>query len=375
MLTSKKIILAALTASSLISGCIEDTDIQETGESTGENVNYTDLNATSGAKVYLDLTSAHTVTENENWHISYQKYIGFNLNGGISGSGSVMGCLAQEYPALYNGNGAPVVAEFEKLTAENTLADFNAIDINSCTTMVEDSVNTYITMDDWLEASYGPSGPSFSAKANSSNGWIISSATLDGTQAPEAYGRVRVSEVTYTSNPATRQLKFGVELWNAGTQAFDAESITTNAIDFSTGKAYWDMETNTKVTSTDNWELSIEAVGQSWNIQVNSGISGSGHAMVGLVILPSGHANDVLDPTDTSEVYRFFSDSVAGALSSPANFGPLHYNVYGTHDMTPTFAHYLIQDAGRTFKVQVLNNYGENGDQASGKLYIRYEEL
>ncbi|PID43712.1 MAG: hypothetical protein CSB48_04790 [Proteobacteria bacterium] len=363
--------VAVMAAGVLLVGCGSDND----DNGSNKNVNYVSVDAVSGEKVFLDLSGGQTVAKDGSWDISYQKYKGYGLNGGDAGTGSVQGCVAMVYPGLYDADGAPVVAEFEMLTAENTLADFNKVNSESCTDFESDLLHTQIAMDDWLSAAYGPAGPSFTARDEPGNGWIISSATLDASGSPEAYGRVRVAEVNYASSPVTRQLKFAVELWNSGTQAFDTETIATDFLDFTNGRAYWDMETNSAVTENDDWELSVEAVGQSWNIQVNSGVSGEGQAHVGLIVIPEGSAFDVTDPTDLSQVYKWFNDSTDGALSKPGNFGPMQYNVHGTHDMVPTFSSYLVKDGDEVYKVQVLSNYGEDGKSASGTLYIRYEML
>lgn len=346
-----------------------------------DNASYTELDASSGAKIYLDLISGHTVAAEENWHIAYQAFSGFSLNGGISGSGSVTGCLAQEYTALYDANSNVVATEFNTLTQANTLGDFLAIDASSCTSMVSDNFQIRIPQDDWLQACPPFScgnftlSPKFKALDEPSNGWIIRSAALNGSSEHE-YARVRVAEVNYSSDPSTRQLKFAMEYWNTATQSFNAEEISSNYIDFTNGKAYWDLETNAQTTANDKWEFSIVRTDdREWMLQLNSGASGSGLTGIGQVRIGSGIAIDVTDPTDSSQVHPFLTDIAVGALSTPGDFGPLQYNVDGDLGLTPTFAHYLIHDGSHTFKVQIISNTGENNDKNSGSLYIRYDEL
>ncbi|PIE17317.1 MAG: hypothetical protein CSA66_06120 [Proteobacteria bacterium] len=327
------------------------------------------LEATGSDPVYLSLATGEGVTEDAAWHVAYTKYLGFALNGGVSGDGNVEGCVAKTYPGLYDAEGVPDKEAFEALSAESTAADFDAIDGSECSDFVADSIAPYIAMEDWLAADPNVSGPAFTPVEGSSNGFIIRSAEQHGGDF--SYARIRVSEIEFVPN-TTRKLRFTTELW--GGEAF-GEAAPSEWIDFSSGPAYWDLETNAAVTVDAAWELRVEAVGMSWDITVNSGVSGPGQAGVGLVVLGSGAAADVSDPTDPSEVYRYFSDSVDGALSKPGGFGPLEYNVLGVHDMSPNYTHYLIRDADHTYKLQVLSNYGVNLDEPSGHLVFRVEQL
>ena len=136
------------------------------------------------------------------------------------------------------------------------------------------------------------------------------------------------------------------------------------------------METNSLVTSSDAWELSIERAGQAWNIQINAAVSGTGTAGVGYVLVESGSAFDVTNPKASGdEIYKFYTDTAKTALSAPGNYGAFQYGVAGGHNMWPTFTTYLFKDGDRFFKAQVVSNYGEDGTLASGNLYVRYAEV
>ncbi len=374
-------IALATLVMSIFSGCggssssSSDDPQDNLTASDSPSYSYVTLDASAGEKVYLNLSTRQTVTVDDSWHVAYERFIGFSLNGGVSGSGTVSGCIAKHYAALYDDSDEPVSSEFQALSADNTQADFEAIDASACSDFISDEIKTHIDDENWLEASFGASGPSFSPSSDpQKNGWIIRSAAQNADDLHE-YGKVRVAEVNYQSGETTtRQIKLASSLWNHDTQTFSTET-TSDWLDFSDETAYWDMETNTVATANNDWELSITVVGQSWDMQVNSGVSGPGLAGVGLVTVESGAAADVTDPTNTQQVFRFFSDTASGALKTPGDFGPLEYDVFGTHDMTPNFAHYLITDGTQTFKFQVLSNYGETDDQSSGNLYIRYQEL
>lgn len=364
-------------AVSLLSGCSSDSDSNPIVDNGNGNVtdtaNYTTLDASAGAPAYLDLSSGQNVSASDDWHIAYQKYVGFSLNGGVSGEGNIEGCVGLTYPALYDASGNSVETEFANVSPASTSDDFQNLDETACTDFSSDQVDPYIEMGDWLAADYSTGAPVFSASTEITNGWIVKSATADGNELHE-YGRVHVAEVNYDSSTSARQVKLAVENWNHGTQTFEDEVVMYDWLDFSSDTAYWDMETNSVVTESDDWELSLQVVGRSWNIHVNSGISGSGLAQIGGVSSEST-ASAITNPTDTAQIFRFFSDSASSAIADPGGYGPLEYGVFGGHQMTPNFTHYLIKDGEQIYKVQLLNNYGENSDLASGNLYFRYEAL
>ncbi len=330
-----------------------------------------ELNATDASQpAQLDLLSGATVTDNS-WHIGYQKYIGFKLNGGLSGNGKVSGCIAHQYSNLFDAQGNAVAAEFEKLTQTSTEADFTAVTKAACSEFVSDSLITQIKTADWLNADYAQGAPVYSAKAD--NGWIIRSASGD------QYARVSVKQVTVAFGQTTsRKIVLSVESWDANAKQF-SPAVDSPELDFSTETAYWDLETNSLTTAEQGWDLSVKVSGRDYPLQVNGGASGNGKAGVGAVRVANIAA--VTDPTDTNQVYKYFSDRAEGILSKPGSYGPLEYSVKGQHKMWPTFTTYLIKDETnstenpRLFKVQVVSNYGVDGSQASANLVLRYQEL
>lgn len=362
-------LITCLALSSLVVGCgggSSSSNDDNSNNTTKDNASYVTLNASTN-EAFLDLASGHSVNKSDAWHIGYKKYRGFIVNSGISGTGSITGCTAKHYPQLYTAANKPIKAEFKKLTSENTLADFNAVNKSSCSDFKQDSLKTAIAMKDWLVANYTSGAPTFTAKAG--NGWIVRSASKE-TAGKHAYAKVSVKTVTYKLSPAKRAIVLKSNLWD-GSNAFGTDR-TSPELDFSTERVYWDLEDNTKVTANDNWDLSIVKNGMSWDIQLNSSVSGTGKAAVGVLLKP---LNSITDPTDTKQVYKYFVDGAKGALQTPGNYGPLEYGVYGQHKMTPNFSTYLFKDGSKIYKMQVLNNYGKDGKAASGNLYIRYQEI
>ena len=363
--------LSMVALSALLTACGSSSDNNSDNSKTGDIENqYAAFNAIS-APAYLNLESGTTVTKDENWHFSYQKYVGFTVNGGISGNGSVSACAAHTPDGLYDADGKAVQAAFEALTRDNTEAAFNAVTKTSCDNFITDAIKTYIEFGDW--ASYNPTTHAITLNQGTENGWIVQSASADGNGLYN-YGRVKVSDLAYESGVSYR-LKFSVEQWDENAQVFVA-ATESDAIDFTTERQYWDMETNTLVTSADDWELSIERAGQAWNIQVNAAVSGNGTAGIGHVLVDSGSAFDVTNPKASGDdIYKFYTDSAETALSAPGNYGAFQYGVAGGHNMWPTFTTYLFKDGDRFFKAQVVSNYGEDGTLASGNLYVRYAEV
>lgn len=340
-----------------LQGCLDTSSNDDSDEGTPSTANYAPLDATSGAPAYLDLSNGQTVGNTDGWHLAYQKYVGFTINGGSSGDGEVQACIAHQYEDLYDENGDAVKAEFEVLTLESTLADFDAVTKTSCSDFSTDGVESQFK--DWY--TYNSETHQVTVNNDDSNGWILRSA--DGN----SYARIKATD--YGSGGIT----FDYELWNGS--AFNA-AVSTGTLDFSSGAVYWDMETNANnSTEMSGWDLKIVKDGYGHKILVNGGASGDGDAGVGSALMVA-NVDEVTNPTSTSQVYKYFGDSASGPMSSPGSFGAFEYGVGGdNHNMWPTFAVYLFKDGENYYKAQVVSNYGEDGSAATGNLYIRYDEV
>lgn len=356
--------MAVLLLTAGLQGCDSSSSDDDNNGSTSPDTlieKVSVLDATK-AKARIDFATGKVVEEENTWQVAYQKYIGFSLKTGVKA------CLAHEITALYDADSKPIEAEFSKLTKDNTLAGFNQVDINNTDicTPVADTIKPQISSEAWWTYNSDPAAAGkVTVHTDTSNGWILKSA--DG----KSYARIKFTEF------ATRQytMKMNVEKWNGS--SFDA-AMQTPDLDFSSETAYWDLETNS-VSAIDNgdWELKFSKEDRDILIQVNGGASGKGQAGVagkdGALLAAS--VDDVTDPTDTTQVYKYFADSAEGALTQPGDFGPLEYGVgEGNHDMWPTFATYLIEDNSNFYKMQVISNKGESGSDPSATLVIRYDE-
>jgi hypothetical protein len=366
MSTFTKFIPLAVT-SLLLVGCDTDSDNGDDQQGSTPDGDYSVMvvDATSGDAAYADFASGSEISSSDDvWHVAYQKYVGFSINGGVTGSGESAGCVAYEYDALYDDQGSAVAAEFESLTVTNTAAQFESIDINSCTTFTADSINAIIETDEWLDSeTYG---------VIMGNGFVIQHD--DGTN----YSRISATNFEMVHGVGMKyEVSLAVEYWNGS--SFDAAtSIALDLIDAT--KQYYDIDTQSYVTESDAWDIGFVSQGRSMVLVTNGGVSGSGDGATAVLLVDS--AFDVTDPTDvgyTGQVYTYSADSAESMMSNPGDYGALEYGAGGSgdHKMWPTFTIYLINDeaTGITYKVQVVGNYGEDGTLASGNIVYRYQAL
>jgi hypothetical protein len=362
----------ALTGALLLSGCGPTDTTPGAGEQGDYNI--TTLDVSDGALGLLDLETGRKLTDanSGDWYFGYQKMRGFRTNK----KGGVTSCLAKEYTQLYK-DGKPVVAEFNKLNADNTRADFEKITAADCndSDFKPDSIKTFITRQEWL--GLNPATMTFYAKTDPSNLWIIRSA--DG----KAYARVKVKTVDVNMSAHTRKITLASELYDADAKSFGAER-TSPELDFSTGPAYWDLETNdlTSAESTNHvWDMAIRKVGRDYLLQTNGGASGNGHGGVGLISkafkAAGKNESNVTDPTNPEQIFTYFTDRFDGPMvGHPGDYGPYEFRADPTDpSMYPTYAIYILKKGEKKFKVQILSYYGEDGKQSSGHMVVRYKEL
>lgn len=381
----------ALTLTGCGGGSSSSSSDGGTPSSAPDTATYTTVDASStSAWAHMDFSSGSSnATVNDIWQVGFQRYNGMS-NSGISATGSgpnaddVSVCVAYKFDGLYDGDGNPVLSEFEKLNLNNTLEAFNSVTKASCASgdYLADTLSTQIKSDDWMEASTPYPTISYQAVTTDNNGWIIQSA--DGN----SYARVKVSDVDITYNGATdhsispARIKLSSEKWNGA--SWDA-ALDSGWLDFEAGAVYWDLETNTTVTQVDQWDLNVQLSGRDFQIRVNGGASGDGNGGVGLVIAGDGYAKDVTDSTATgysaiSQISSYNGDGVSGAFTQvDSNYGFFTYN--GTdHKMYPHFTVYLVKDGtddatAKYYKLQAISYYGETGTGGSGNVYVRYEEV
>ena len=230
----------------------------------GSATDYLSFTASYDAAGYADLVHGVSTTSDQAWHFAYQRGATFSVNGGISGSGNVSVCVAHTPNGLYSEDGSADADAFKALTYDNTLADFEAVTANSCedADFKEDTLKPQIDMDDWTE--YNHQTHTVTLNTSDTNRWVIQSATQGDIG--YAYGRVKVSALTYTY-PTDLSITLDVEQWNNQNSVFETAE-TSPIINFTNGRQYWDLETNSIVTENDDWELSIVLDNQTYKAQI-----------------------------------------------------------------------------------------------------------
>lgn len=311
----------------------------------------------------FDLSSGTSATVSSmdeytaNWQFSYQKYRYFHTNSGTSGVGNngteVESCRAYDYGALYDENGDPVQAEFEGLDATNTLAQFEAVDTDACTEFTTDTAVTssYIG-DEW----YAYENGSFTIPEGTT-GWIFKSAD-------DTYARIIPKE--YNSG-----LIFTMELWNGS--SWNAV-LDTPAIDYyMQSNAYYDFDTNTAGTSdTQGWDLHIKNTNHYPEIIMGENVTLAYYYDSSdtddFTYESVAQIDNPTSPTGAS-LYRWFGNETGGAMREPGNLGGIEMIGY---TYFPTYTTYMLKEGSTYYKVQILGYKGEDGEQSSGTIVVRY---
>ena len=105
--------------------------------------------------------------------------------------------------------------------------------------------------------------------------------------------------------PRSRKIVLAVENWNASTSSFNA-TVDSPELDFTNSRVFYDMESNTIVNESANWDLSIKVDGRDYPLQVNGGASGNGSGGIGLLLkAKAADAFAVTNPTNTQQVYKY----------------------------------------------------------------------
>lgn len=363
---SKLTLLAAFSTS--LMGCGSSTDETSTSlevsnldaSGHGENIAY--FNLSNGTATTLSAAEAFT----GDWHISYQKYRGYAVNGGISGNGingtEIESCIAHEYTELYDNQGAPVVAEFEALNAENTLVQFESVTTQDCNDLSVDIATTPTPIgSSW----YTAEGFGLSIPANA-NGWVIQSAA--GTFA-------RVTPKEYNGG-----VILTVETWDAQAESWNA-AVDSPAIDYYGGtNAYFDFDTNTAGdTTTSGWDIYVKNTNHYPEIILASDASVAYYVDASDADAFVYESVDQLtSPTNTQgvNIYKWYGNTTYNSMTGPGDLGGIEmHGDYTSLNYYPTYTTYLIKEGTTYYKVQILGYKGIDGTQDSGNIVLRHIQV
>lgn len=281
---------------------------------------------------------------NADWEIAVNA-TGVMLNGGQAGPGGVLGwCLCQ--------NAAADDAQVRGFTAASELADFTAVTAAAApadpAAWRADSLAPAIS--GWW--TYDP--VAHTVAADPSKAFLVRAA--EGT----AFAKVRVVAIAgaQRAHAGKVTLEYAVQL-DAAAPMGETKRAT---VDVSGGRAYFDLLTGAAATAAD-WDLALEG----YDIRVNGGASGAGHAGAVAATEPfEAIANAAAPP---GSVFR--ADSYGGVFRTRPWY---RYNLTGSdHQVWPTFDVYLLKRGGTLYKVQLTSYYGPAGEPR--RITLRYAKL
>lgn len=327
---------------------------------------YSYVNLESG--MVVNLSDAEAAASSA-WHIAFKR-TSIKLNGGVTGSGTTQGAVADVQNAFYDAaTGDAIASVFSNASSASELAAFEAVTTTSGLSFTEDRNIPYITGDGssggwWL---YNPQGNTVSA--NPDQWWLIKSA------AANSYAKFHVTDIVQISRDITLELF----IQGAVDSVFSATATTwTAAIGAAGGSKCFDIDTAAEVdctTSAADWDIKVEVAGQDWSIWTNGGVSASGSGGAFGSFDPAGAASYVSGTaapggTDISGFYR--QDSAGGTFEDNTWYA---YNVLNQSPplLWPNYRVYAIDTGTAQYKLQILSYY--NQAAVSGNYTVRFAPL
>lgn len=333
-----------------------------------ESVQQVVVDARSGT-AYLNLATGTTVAETDNWHLAFNRYSAM-LNGGVSGSGSVVGALGDAQESFYSEDGAPIASVFLNATADSEL---------------EHLLDEFPEPDSWQQdgdvLAFGDAWSSYDFATGQISqvdgiGYLVRSNTGN------SYARMRVKSFDFPTRSGNGiqdfELEFSVQA--AGTVQLGATTVSfTPPEDYEGGDACFDFDAGVGVDCTSaDWDVLVGFSDRSWYLKTNSGPSGPG---LGGALGPidweelSSYTSATVDSTGASLVMAYASDTTGGVFT---DYSWYEYNMSGAHKLWPNYRVYLIKadednPSSQVYAVQIINYYGDNGD--SGQPVVRWKPV
>ncbi|MBM94697.1 MAG: hypothetical protein CMI09_02455 [Oceanospirillaceae bacterium] len=317
------------------------------------------VSLTDGKVLELDAAAAATST---GWHLAFRR-TGVKLNGGVSGSGNVLGAVADTQDDFYT-DGEADASVFTNADADTEAA---ALDVAYDTSAMQYTEDTYSTA---FSDFYVYNSTTHQISENTDDFWMLRHA--DGetfsklTITSLSYGNVALSYVTQAS----------------GTVQFaEAESTLNAAFTEGQTRLCLDLDIAAAVdcdTAADSWELMYEVDLSTRTILMwtNGGVEGSGNAGV-FGNLASADIASYTSATSSNgqDISRHYStDSSTSVFTENSWYA---YNLSGEHKLWPNFRTYLIDldsddSSSAQYTVQIANYYSLG---ASGSPEIRFQPL
>ena len=365
-------LLTTLATSVILTGC--GGDDSDSNDSTPDNsakswqslqvnaadtVTWTYVSLTEGKVLELDDAAAATSTD---WQLAFRR-TGIKLNGGVSGSGHVVGTVADAQDEFYS-DGEAAVSVFTNADADIEAA---ALDVTYDTSAMQYTKDTYSTA---FSDFYVYNSTTHQISENTDDFWMLRHA--DG----ETFSKLTITSLSY-GNVALSYVTQAADT----TQFTDTQRTLSAAFSEGQTRLCLDLDTEAAVDCTsaaDNWELMYEVDLSTRTIQMwtNGGVEGNGNAGV-FGNLDMANHDTYTSATDANgqDISRHYStDSSSSVFTEHSWYA---YNLSGQHKLWPNFRTYLIDldsedSSSAQYTIQIADYYSLG---ASGSPEIRFQKL
>ncbi len=356
--SSSSVSSSSMVSSSLISS-------SSSVASPGPVVNAGPLSTgTSNAPVYvyydLDTATKLTLTEaeaatNSDWDIAFRRTKVY-LN--AKAKTPVKAFATGNNADFFDASKQPIKEKFIAATAESELVDFTAVTataIPAATSFITDKEERVIGGKFY---NYNMTTHVVTAAADKS--FIVFS---DGN-----YTKIRAKSLT-SAGRTMSSITLGISFQDIarGDTTFLAEVDRTFDAVACTGNIYIDLDTQTKVSETDPWDIYFPCV----TVGTDTGASFELNIAADASAIPDGSPS-YTGIDKTTHNFLGFQPNLSTVLFFDTN--PWYqYNLEGTHLLYSQYQVYLVKTATATYKLQVTSYYNETG--TSGNYSFRFQSL
>lgn len=363
VISSSSSLVTSSSSSSLSSSSIVSSS--SSVASPGPVVNAGPLNTgTSNAPVYvyydLDTATKLTLTEaeaatNSDWDIAFRRTKVY-LN--AKAKTPVKAFATGNNTDFFDASKQPIKEKFIAATADSELADFTAVTATAIPAAASFASDKEARVIGGKFYNYDMATHVVTAAADKS--FIVFS---DGN-----YSKIRAKSLT-TAGQTMSSITLGISFQDIarGDTTFLAEVERTFDAVACTGNIYIDLDTQTKVSETDPWDIYLPCatVGTDTGAKLELNIAADASA-----ILDGTPSYTGIDKTTHNLLG--FQPNLSNVLFFDTN--PWYqYNLEGTHLLYSQYQVYLVKTATATYKFQITSYYNETG--VSGHYSFRYQAL
>lgn len=362
-IVSSSSVISSVAPSSIAASSVVPSSSSVSSQSVMVNVGPLST-GTASAAVYayydLDTGTKLTLTEaeaaaNSEWDISFRRTKVY-LN--AKASTPVKAFATGNNADFFDASNAAIKEKFINATPEAELADFVAVlaaAIPAATSFTTDKEERVIG-----SKFYNYNMTTHVVSAADTKYFVVYS---DGN-----YSKIRAKSLT-SAGRTMSTITLGIAFQDVarGDTTFLAEVDRTFDAVACTGNIYIDLDTQTKVSETDPWDIYFPCVtvGADTGASFELNIAADATAIADAVPPHAGIDKSV-------HSFYGFQPNLSSVLFFDAN--PWYqYNLEGTHLLYSQYQVYLIKTATATYKFQITSYYNETG--ASGNYSFRYQAL